>query len=255
MFDDLRGKTAIITGGSRGLGLAMATALARMGTNVALADILPAVHDSATALGIETGVATHAVEVDVTDPDALAEAMNDVATALSGPDILVNSAGISMNVPAIDMAASDWQRIIDVNLTGTFLACQSFARHCRDNARPGVIVNMASMSSRVVNIPQRQSAYNVSKAGVEMLTKAFAIEWLPLNVRVNAIAPGYILSDMTKDFVAENPEMAEFWRSRIPEGDLGRPEDLSGLIVYLASSASRYVVGQTFVIDGGYTLV
>lgn len=117
------------------------------------------------------------------------------------------------------------------------------------------VVNIASMSSFVVNIPQTQTPYNVSKAAVAMLTKSLAIEWLQHGIRVNGIAPGYFASDMTRDFVTANPEMAEEWISRIPAGRMGEPHELGDLLVYLASDRSEYVVGQNILIDGGYTIV
>ncbi|HEU0166002.1 MAG TPA: SDR family oxidoreductase, partial [Thermomicrobiales bacterium] len=116
-------------------------------------------------------------------------------------------------------------------------------------------VNVSSMSAFVVNIPQTQTAYNTSKAAVTMFTKSAAIEWLPLGIRVNAIAPGYFASDMTRDFVASNPEMAQEWISRVPSGRMGEPKELGPLVVYLVGDDSEYVVGQSIVIDGGYTIV
>lgn len=255
MFEDLRGQVALVTGGARGLGLAIAGTLAECGVSVALADLLPEVEDSAKRLAVDASVPTTAVSVDVTDAGQVADMVRHASVTLGTPTILVNSAGISLDAAALDMRLDQWSRVLDVNLTGTFLACQAFARALVDAGQGGSVINIASMSGRIVNVPQRQSAYNASKAGVEALTKSLAIEWLEHGIRVNAISPGYILSDMTRDFVADHPEMAAAWRSRIPAGDLGRPEDLGGAVAYLASAASRYVVGQCLVIDGGYTIV
>jgi NAD(P)-dependent dehydrogenase (short-subunit alcohol dehydrogenase family) len=153
------------------------------------------------------------------------------------------------------MPAAEWRRVVDINLTGTFLACQAFARSVLAAGGSGSIVNVSSMSAFVVNVPQRQAAYNASKAGVDQLTRSLAVEWVARGIRVNAIAPGYFLSDMTRQFIDANPETGEGWRARVPAGRLGEPPDLRGLVVFLASDASRYVVGESVVIDGGYSLV
>jgi NAD(P)-dependent dehydrogenase (short-subunit alcohol dehydrogenase family) len=255
MFEDLAGRAAVVTGGARGLGFAMAKALARHDVNIGLVDRLPAVSDSADALAEEIGVKAVGVTADVTDPDSVGSAFDAVHAALGPTTILVNSAGIAEWDDAIDQPFAAWRRVLAVNLDGTFLCCQALARRCRDGQRGASIINVASMSGIVVNVPQKQAAYNTSKAAVSMLTKSLAVEWQPLGIRVNAISPGYFLSDMTRQFVEENPELAESWRERIPAGRMGEPEDLDATIVYLASDASRYVVGQTLVIDGGYTLI
>ena len=254
MFDDLVGRTAVVTGGARGIGYALAEALAGQGVRVALADVAPTA-DSAERLAGSTGTATAGVQVDVTDPESVAAMVAQASERLGPVDICVNAAGIGPRLPALEMTLAEWNTTLAVNLTGTFLSCQAFARACVHEHRPGTIVNIASMSGRVVNVPQQQSAYNVSKAGVEALTSSLGVEWLPLGIRVNAISPGYILSEMTRAVVESEPELAAAWRSRIPAGDLGRPADLGALVVYLASSASSYLIGQSIVIDGGYTLV
>jgi len=140
-------------------------------------------------------------------------------------------------------------------LTGTFLCCQALARACTAAGGEGVIINVSSMSARVVNLPQHQASYHASKAGVEMLTKALAVEWAPIGIRVNAIAPGYMLSEMTRHFTTANPELAERWRNMIPVGRMGEPSDLEALVVFLCSERSSYLLGQTIVVDGAYTAV
>ena len=174
---------------------------------------------------------------------------------LGTPSVLVNAAGVAAWSEAEAMPAADWRRVIDINLTGTFLTCQAFARTVFAAGGSGSIVNVSSMSAFVVNVPQRQAAYNTSKAGVDQLTRSLAVEWVERGIRVNAISPGYFLSDMTRQFIDANPETGEGWRARVPAGRLGEPADLRGLVVFLASDASRYVVGESVVIDGGYTLV
>ncbi len=254
-FTDLAGQVAVVTGGARGLGYAIAETLAESGVAVALADILPGVGDSAQALASAADVPTAGIKVNVTDPDSVAGLIRQVADELGSPTILVNAAGIGPRESALDSTLQQWQRVLDVNLNGTFITCQAFARHRRDAGSGGAIVNVASMSARVVNVPQQQTVYNVSKAGVEALTRSLAVEWLPLGIRVNAVSPGYVLTDMTRDVVDHDVELADEWRRRIPSGTLGDPTDIGPLVAYLASSASRYVVGQCVLIDGGYTIV
>lgn len=255
MFDDLRGQTAVVTGGARGLGLAMAQTLAGLGVNVALLDTLPEVTERAHELAQSQAVTAQGFHADVTEADALRVAWSAIEEQVGPATILVNSAGISQQGDVLDLSLEDWRAIQRVNLDGTFLCCKTFARRCRDSGRRGAIVNIASISSFIVNLPQHQAAYNVSKAAVAMLTKCLAVEWLPLGIRVNAIAPGYCLTDMTRAFLGEHPDVASQWQSRIPAGRMGEPTDLAGAVAFLASDASSYVVGHTLVVDGGYLLV
>jgi len=244
----------VVTGGARGIGFSLAGALARLGVHVALLDLLPEVTDSAGTLAA-AGVNTLGLSVDVTSEDALATAFAEVSRGLGSPAILVNAAGITIWEDSLEGTKASWSKVIEVNLTGTYLACQAFGRVCRDAGHGGAIVNVSSMSATVVNIPQHQVSYHASKAGVDMVTKALAVEWAPLGIRVNAVAPGYILSDMTRQFTEANPELAEQWRGLIPAGRMGEPADLGGLVVLLCSSASSYLTGQSVVIDGGYTAI
>jgi NAD(P)-dependent dehydrogenase (short-subunit alcohol dehydrogenase family) len=255
VFEDLEGKVAVVTGGARGLGLEMADALAEMGCVVALLDVGDGVEVSAAQLGERRGGQTIGLRADVTDDAALAAVLGRVVDELGTPSVLVNAAGVTAWSEAEAMPAAEWRRVIDINLTGTFLMCQAFARTVFAADGSGSIVNVSSMSAFVVNIPQRQAAYNTSKAGVDQLTRSLAVEWVERGIRVNAISPGYFLSDMTRQFIDANPETGEGWRVRVPAGRLGEPADLRGLVVYLASDASRYVVGESVVIDGGYSLV
>jgi NAD(P)-dependent dehydrogenase (short-subunit alcohol dehydrogenase family) len=249
------GRTAIVTGGARGLGYAMASALARNGANIVLADLLPTVADAAAELHAATGVRTIGLTVDVTDPASIDAAFDAAAQELGTATVLVNAAGISTDVSLIDTAPEQWNRIMNVNVNGSLYAAQSFARRVIAAELRATIVNVSSMSGFIVNVPQTQAAYNTSKAAVAMLTKNQAIEWLPLGIRVNAIAPGYFASDMTRDFAAGHPEMRDEWIKRVPMGRMGEPDELGELVVYLASERSSYIVGQNILIDGGYTIV
>jgi NAD(P)-dependent dehydrogenase (short-subunit alcohol dehydrogenase family) len=255
VFEDLRGKVAVVTGGARGLGLQIGRALAAQGAHVALLDLLPEVKDSARAVADDFGVRSVGVQADVTDEESIAAAFAQAGETLGTPTILVNAAGITVWEDSLEVSRASWQRVIDLNLTGTFLCCQALARGCVAAGRPGAIVNVSSMSGRVVNVPQHQASYNVSKAGVDMLTKSLAVEWAPVGIRVNAIAPGYMLSEMTRQFTTANPELAGYWIDRIPAGRMGEPTDLDALVVLLCSERSSYIVGQSVVIDGAYTAV
>jgi sorbose reductase len=253
--DELAGQVAAVTGGARGLGLSMARALARHGARIALLDVLAEVSDSAATLAGEIGVESAGFQVDVTSETDVVHAFRRVREQLGTPSILVNAAGITVWSDTLDTDLATWQRVIDVNLTGTFLTCREFGRGCRDAERAGVIVNVSSMSGQVVNVPQHQASYHASKAGVDMLTKALAVEWAGLGIRVNAIAPGYVLSDMTRQFTESEPVLAERWRSMIPLGRMAEPADLDALIVFLCSPGSAYLTGQSIVIDGAYTAI
>ncbi|WP_432491724.1 SDR family oxidoreductase [Kineococcus auxinigenes] len=251
---DLAGAVAVVTGGGRGLGRSMAAALARQGMSVALLDVLGTVEEEGARLHGETGVAALGTVTDVTDPDALEAAFQRVEAELGTPRVLVNAAGVAVWADALDQSAEQWRRVIDINLTGTFLACQAFGRRAVPAGR-GAVVNVASMSATIVNVPQHQAAYNASKAGVAHLTASLAVEWAATGVRVNAVSPGYFLSDMTRQFTDANPDLRRRWEELTPLGRMGEPEDLDGLVAFLASNSSRYVTGQSIAVDGGYTLV
>ena len=253
-FPDLAGRVAVVTGGARGLGYSLASALARQGASVALLDLLPEVEASAARLAEETGVPTAWATVDVTDAASVDTAFADARAALGTADILLTAAGITIWGDAADVEPAAWSRVIDINLSGTFYSAQSFARPLIAEGRSGSAVLVSSMSGRIVNVPQNQASYNSSKAAVDQLAKSLAVEWAPA-IRVNAIAPGYFLSDMTRQFTEANPDLAAEWVSRIPAGRMGEPTDLDGLVLLLASSSSSYLTGQTLVIDGGYTAI
>ncbi len=251
----LGGRVAMVTGGGRGLGLAVARRLAAEGADVVLLDLLDDVVGTARELGHTSGRKSTGVRCDVADEAQVSAAFDEVTAEGATPDILVNAAGVALGTPAVETSADAWRRVLDVNLTGTFLVCREFARRLIAAGDPGAVVNVSSMSGHVVNVPQTQAAYNVSKAGVSMLTKSLAIELLPHGIRVNAISPGYFASDMTKDFIARNPGMRDEWVARIPAGRMGEPYELGGLVAYLVGDESIYLIGQDILVDGGYTLV
>jgi len=249
----LVGRVALVTGGGRGLGLAMAEAIARAGAKVALLDVRDEVRDAAERLAAATGTEVVGVTADVTDETSVEVALAEVEDRFGVVDALVNAAGVADVTSALDITPEQFRRVVDINLTGTFLVCRAFARRLIAAGQPGSAVTIASMSGLRVNRPQDQAAYNASKAGVAMLTKSLAVEWLPLGIRLNSISPGYFASEQTLTVPRDSPEQFAEWMAHTPVGRMGEPHELGPLAVYLLGDASAYVVGQSIVIDGGYT--
>ena len=250
----LKDKVTIMTGGARGLGKAMALSLAQAGSHIVIVDLdLETAQQTADAIASE-GVGTLALKVDVTN-QADAERMADEVVGRFGRiDVLFNNAGIAQWVNAEEMSLEDWRRIMSVNLDSVFIVSKAVGK-VMIRQQGGSIVNTSSMSGVIVNTPQCQAAYNVSKAGVIMLTKSLAFEWAKHNIRVNTIAPGYMETEMIEQFRAEHKEKIDLWTSLTPMNRMGRPHELGGLAVYLASEASSYVTGAVCLIDGGYSIL
>ncbi len=250
---DLSGRVAIVTGAAQGLGEAMAQALAEAGADIVIADINePLAHSTARRIAEATGRQCIALRTDVTNEAEVEAMVKNTLDRFGKIDILVNNAGIVRHVPAEAMSRKDWDDVINVNLTAVFLCSQRVGRHMIER-RKGNIINIASMSGLIVNNPQPQVSYNASKAGVIMLTRSLAAEWAKYGIRVNAIAPGYMETPMTKELL--KTEMAiKYWIGMTPMQRPGQPWELGGAVVYLASDASSFMTGQVLVIDGGYTL-
>lgn len=255
MDTSLKGRTAVITGGARGIGLAVARSLAAEGADIALLDLLDVVDESAAAIARDFGVRAIGRRLDVTDQDATDAVFDEIAAELGVPQVLLTAAGIEINEDSIDVSARNWRKVIDVNLTGTFFSAQAFGRGLLRAGVPGSAVLISSMSGEIVNVPQWAASYNSSKAAVAHLAKSLAVEWAASDIRVNSIAPGYVLTDLTKEILEREPELEADWVSRIPQGRMATPEDLTGLVIFLASDASSYLTAQQIVIDGGYTAV
>ncbi|MCU1530280.1 MAG: hypothetical protein JWP75_4043 [Frondihabitans sp.] len=249
------GKTAVVTGGGRGIGLTVARSLAADGADVALLDLLDNVEDTAQQIADEFGVRAFGQRLDVTDQDATNAAFAAISERLSVPQVLLTAAGIEINGDSIDVSARDWRKVIDVNLTGTFFSAQAFGRGLLAAGLPGSAVLVASMSGSIVNVPQWAASYNSSKAAVAHLGKSLAVEWAAAGIRVNSMAPGYVLTDLTQQIIDREPALLEDWISRIPQGRMATPADLTGLVSFLASDASSYLTGQQITIDGGYTSI
>ena len=244
----LNGKKAFVTGGARGIGKSASIAMAQAGADVAIVD-RDIDEAKKTARELESyGIRSIAVQTDVTNPDDVNKMIETILKAFGTIDIAFNNAGICINESAQDMSYESWKKVIDVNLTGVFLTAQAAGRVMIKN-RSGSIINTASMSGHIVNYPQPQCAYNASKAGVIMLTKSLAVEWAPYNVRVNSISPGYIATEMTKKATQWIPG----WIESTPVKRMGDPEELQGIIVYLASDAATFTTGADIVVDGAFT--
>ena len=243
----LTGKNALVTGSSRGMGAAIAVALAQAVANVALhasrsvsADVIQRV--------AETGVRHVALAADLSHPDRVPRLMDQAIASLGSVDILINNAGITRRAPAVDYAIADWNDVIATNLTSVFRLCQCAARPMLERGF-GKIVNIASLLSFQggIIVP----AYAAAKGGVAQLTKALANEWAARGVQVNAIAPGYMATDLT-EALQNDPTRSRQILERIPAGRWGSTEDVAGAAVFLASPASDYISGHVLVVDGGW---
>ncbi len=243
-------KKAVVTGGAQGIGFNYAMAVASAGADVAIADLNGAkAKETAAYIAKEYGVQTMAIQVDVTVPEQVEKMCTEMVSEMGRIDIAFCNAGISINVPAEEMTYEQWRKVIDINLTGVFLTATATGRYMIRQGG-GSIINTASMSGHIVNIPQPQVGYNASKAGVIMLTKSLAVEWANKNVRVNSISPGYIMTDLIKGH-----ELIPRWTELSPYKRMGNPEELQGVALYLASDASSFTTGSDFVVDGAYTCV
>lgn len=247
IYPDLDGSRVLITGGAAGLGLAMAEAFARQGCRLALFDIDRDALDSAVA-GLPAGTVGHCGSV--ADADAVAEAFARADAAFGGVDVVINNAGLAMNVPTLELTAEAWQKTLDVNLTGVFLCCQAAAGRMIAQGS-GVIINLASMYG-VVAAPERL-AYCATKSGVAMMTKSLAVEWAGRGVRVNALAPGYVKTALVERLVEDDRLDERALTARTPLGRMGTVEEVADLAVFLASDKARYITGQVVGIDGGWT--
>jgi NAD(P)-dependent dehydrogenase (short-subunit alcohol dehydrogenase family) len=247
---DIEGKVGIVTGGSSGIGLSMAKALAQTGVKIAIVNRTVMAGEKAAAEIREHGGIAASFPADVTKKDNVEAVVEAIENEMGAVDILVNCAGINIRKKAVEFGLNEWQQILDTNLTGTFLACQAVGRRMLARGR-GRIVNISSVAS-AIGLEDR-APYCASKGGVSQLTKVLAIEWAPYGVTVNAIGPGYMNTPLIANLMKQ-PGFQERVRSQVPLGRVGETEDLYGILFVLCSKAGAYITGQTVYIDGGWSI-
>lgn len=248
---DLTGHHALITGAARGIGFALAEGLAAAGATVLINGRQAATVDAAVARLHAAGYPAQGVVFDVSDENAVVDAFARLDQAGVFVDILVNNAGIQFRKPMVELELADWQRVLDTNLTAAFLVGREAAKRMIAQQR-GKIINIASLTSEAARATV--APYTAAKGGIRMLTRSMAAEWARHNIQANAIGPGYILTEMNRALI-DNPEFDAWVKASNPAGRWGKPEELAGTAVYLASNASNYVNGQIIYIDGGWLSV
>jgi len=243
----LDGRIAIVTGGAGGIGFESAKALQQNGAKIVIIDI-----DDEAGNNVAKELGADFFKVDLTKSEQVAKLAADVRSKYGRIDIAFNNAGIAVGVPSEEETDAQWHKVIDINLNAVFYCCREFGKVMLEQGK-GSIINTASMSGIISNTPQPQSAYNVSKAGVIMLTKSLAGEWAKRGIRVNAIAPGYVRTKMT-ELGMSNKEWYKIWKEFTPMDRVGEPEEIAPAVVFLASDASSYFTGSILTVDGGYTV-
>jgi NAD(P)-dependent dehydrogenase (short-subunit alcohol dehydrogenase family) len=249
---DLTGKSALVTGGNQGLGQAFALGLAAAGARVAITGRRPDANESAAADAAAKGLTLIPITADLTVDDQVAAMTTQALEAFDGRiDVLVNNAGTGYHTPSFDVTDQQWSAVFDLNVRALWKASISVGHHMRAHGS-GSIINIGSMSGLIVNRPQWQAAYNASKAAVHHLTKSLAVEWAPYGIRVNALAPGYVKTEMAP---VDRPEFRRHWIEDTPQQRYARPEEIAPSVVFLASDAASFITGSILVADGGYTAV
>lgn len=248
----LSGKYAIVTGAGSGIGRAVTLGFAREGAGVVAADVdLDRARETVSAIEAVGGQAL-ALHVDVSDSVSVRTLVGAAVLRFEHVDILFNNAGVSSRAPFLEMAEAEWDRVLGVNLKGQFLVGQAVARHMAERGRGGSIINTSSQLAEGAANP-RQAHYLASKGGSRMLTRGMAVDLAPYNIRVNALAPGVTVTNLTRQRLEDDAEWHRIALERVPMGRFGQPDDLVGACVFMASDDAAYMTGATLVVDGGYT--
>ena len=246
---NLKGKKALVTGGSQGLGLAIAKGLADHGADVAIMARDKRRLNRAKKALAKTGRKIWTYSFDLENTEALSRMFKKICQEIKGLDILVNNAGINIRKDADKFEIEEFNKIIKVNLTSVFVMCQCFAKCHKKNKKPGRIINISSLSAE--NARAKIAPYNVSKGGIKQLTKSLAVELAPYNINVNAIGPGYFATEMNRPLFKDK-KFDKWVKEKCPQSRWGKPEELAGAAVFLASEASSFVTGQSIYVDGGW---
>lgn len=248
----LAGKVAVVTGGARGIGRAVAELAAASGADIAIIDILEDVaQQTAREIAAASGRKVVAFGGDLSKAPTSTAVTDAIVEAFGRIDVLFNCIGINPNTPVLEIPAAEWESVMNVNVNGQFFISQAIARKMVER-RSGSIVAIGSNSGFTVDRPQPQAHYNTSKAAVHQMVKSLAIELAPHGIRVNAVAPGYVITDLTARGIS-NPEWLPMWKDMTPMGRFGQPEEIANLMLFLASDAASYMTGSIVLIDGGYT--
>ena len=250
-YFSLSGKTAVVTGGSSGLGSAISLALAQAGANVVVVDLQKPRDSTLLDQIAASGSKPLFIAADICKRAAITEVVATTVNEFGAIDILVTSAGVGNKTPAENLTEAEWDQVLDINLKGVFCCCQEVGKQMIKQ-KSGNIVNVSSMSGNMVNKDRTISAYCVSKSGVIMLTKNLAVEWAKYNIRVNSIAPGYFVTPFNTAWM-NNEEMTKMALDLTPMKRFGQPQEIGPVAVFLASQAAGFITGQTLVVDGGYT--
>jgi NAD(P)-dependent dehydrogenase (short-subunit alcohol dehydrogenase family) len=249
---ELDGRLAVVTGGARGIGHAIIEGLREMGARCVILGLDDEQGSAAAAKLGATGAAVAYRHLDVRDHHAVATEFEQIAQIYGAIDILVTCAGVVSHKPTAEITEADWRFVLDTNVDGTFWCAREAVKQMQRTNTRGAIVTIGSMSGLIVNFPQMQASYNASKAAVHSLTASLAAEYAESGIRINSVAPGYIMTEMTKGGVSA--EWLELWASRTPIKRMGKPDEVASLVCFLASDAASFMTGATVVADGGYTV-
>ncbi len=246
---NLKGKTALVTGGTHGLGMAIATGLANAGARIVINDIFPEKLENAVKQYKDKGIDVAAYEFDVTDEKQVDEYISKIEKEVAPVDILVNNAGIIKRIPLLDMEVADFEQVLKIDVTGPFIMSKRVVKSMIERGAPGKIINMCSMMSEVGR--HSVGAYAAAKGGLKMLTKNMATEWAKHNIQANGIGPGYFATEQTAPIRVGGHPFNDLIMTRTPANRWGEPEELQGTAIFLASRASDFVTGIVVYVDGG----